>query len=157
MFLHGYFERRFVIDRFQVYNNGFLIEAKVDTDDCATFLNDAMMWLTREAGVIFDDTESRNFYVSHLEAQLNAALSDAFPKFNKIGEQIADVLRSYGHKVPDLTVSSFALSTEPATTFRIERREGTSPDARTYFCIAPLRTSDHLRLLGIAESLFSSH
>jgi len=155
-FLHGYFEHRFVIDRFQVYNNGLLVEAKVDTDECARFLTDVMAWLTEAAGVSFDEADSRSFYLSHVEAQLDVALADSFPKFRELGQLIANTLRSYGHSLPDLNVSSFALSTGSATTFRIERREGTLPEARTYFCTAPLRTTDQLGLLKIAEKILLS-
>ena len=155
-FLHGYFERRIVIDRFQVYNNGLLAEAKADTDDCEQFLNDVMKWVTQEAGLTFDESESRNFYTSHVEAEMDISLPEAFPKFSEFGQQIANAVRSYGHVIPDLAVYSFALASEPSTTFKIERREGTGSDSRTFFCTSPLRTSDQIKLLEVAEKLFHS-
>jgi hypothetical protein len=48
-FLHGFFNNR-VIDRFQVFSNGILAEAKLDTDECDRFLDDLLKWITERGG-----------------------------------------------------------------------------------------------------------
>jgi hypothetical protein len=48
-FLHGFFNNR-VIDRFQVFSNGILAEAKLDTNECDRFLDDLLKWITERGG-----------------------------------------------------------------------------------------------------------
>jgi hypothetical protein len=152
-FLHGYFNNRFVIDKFQVYSNGLLVAAKVSTDECDEFLNDVVDWVTERGGIQYKDTDRKTFYSSNIEAELAAPISAAFPQFSRLGQQVSDALRTYGHIVPDMDVSALALSLDPTSTFRIERREGMPVDERLYFCVAPLRTADHIRLLEEAEKI----
>jgi hypothetical protein len=48
-FLHGHFDHR-VIDKFQVFSNGIVAEAKLDTDECDRFLDDVLKWITERGG-----------------------------------------------------------------------------------------------------------
>lgn len=152
-FIHGYFHQRFVIDKFQVFANGILVEAKVGTYECEEFLDDVIEWVTAHGGIEIDASETKSFYVSQVEVELIAPLSESFSKFRDFGHEVSDVMRSYGHILPDMEVSALALSSDPVAQFKIERREGAAPNARLYFCAAPLRTSDHLGLLEKAETV----
>lgn len=154
-FLHGYFEQRLVIDRFQVFSDGIIAEAKADTDEISRFVDDVIEWVSKEAKVVFDDKDSKNFYASHIECELDFGLPNVFQEFHHFGKNIADVMRSYGHAVPDFVVSYFGFAADTTASFKIERRDGTAPEARTYFCTAPLRTSDQVKLLKAAEKMLS--
>jgi hypothetical protein len=152
-FLHGYFHGRFVIDKFQVFGNGVLVEAKVRTDECEEFIDDVIEWVMAHGGIEIDASETKSFYVSQVEVELIAALSEAFSKFRDFGHQVSNVIRSYGHILPDMEVSALVLSADPVAQFKIERREGAAPNACLYFCAAPLRTADHLGLLENVETI----
>jgi hypothetical protein len=151
--LESRYGNRFVIDRFQVYGNGILVEAKISTDECEAFLDDVTEWTRKEGGIEIDEKIQRTFYTSQIEAHLSAPLSDAFPKLNAFGQKISDCMRSYGHILPDLTLSGLTISSDAATAFRIEGREGSTPETKLYFCVAALRTSDHIRFLEEAETI----
>jgi hypothetical protein len=157
MFLHGYFENA-VIDRLQVYSNGVLAEAKVDTDACDHFLDDLLRWLTTEGGIQFEPTEpASRLYLSQLEVQSDIKLESAFQKLSPLGRQIADILRSYGQGTPDYVPAGFSLGSLYNDTmgFRFEGREGPNAQAGTFFASARLRTSDHLRVLETLTNLLS--
>jgi hypothetical protein len=155
-FLHGDFDGRFVVDKFQVFGNGILVEAKVSTDECEEFLDDVIAWVEQKGGIKIDDTERKSYYVSQVEVELANPLYQAFPKLRDIGQRVSETLRSYGHIIPNLELSGVAVSADPVAMFKIERREGVPPRPgieRLYFCAAPVRTSDHLRLLEVAEKV----
>ena len=87
-FLHGYFQNRIVIDRFQVFQNGMLAEAKINTDECDAFLDDAVEWVKKEGGIgAIEETGSPRFYSSNLEVQGSFSLAEKLPQLNQIGRE----------------------------------------------------------------------
>lgn len=156
-FLHGYFGDRVVIDKFQVYANGLLAEAKVDTDDLEAFLDDVIKWVTERGGFQFEqDPAAPKIYESHLEVETNASLNAALSKFSPLGIQIADVLRGYKQVTPDWEVSGLSFGTArpaDAASFRFERREGASVPHNVFFATSRMRTKDHLKILEEFEAM----
>src|ERR1700730_1547731 len=153
-FLHGYFQNQYVIDRFQVYENGMLAEAKVDTDICDAFLDDVLQWVTSRGGIKFDsETTSPRFYLSQLEMLSDIELNHAFSKIAPMGRRVADVIRSYNQITPDLELSGVSFGSGEATSFKFERREGPSVPRNVFFASARLRTKDHLSLLDDLEGM----
>jgi hypothetical protein len=154
-FLHGFFGNA-VIDRFIVFPNGVLAEAKVDTDGCDRFLDDVLKWIAERGGAEFipNDPTSRA-YLSQLEIQSDVDLTQSFPKFAALGRQIADILRGYGQPTPDYEFSGLSLGTSQsdASGFRFEGREGQNVPHGTFFSQSRLRTGDHLRILEVLKSL----
>src|SRR5918996_3009830 len=67
-FLHGHFQSRLVIDKFQVFQNGMLAEAKADTNECDAFLDEFVGWIQSEFGIsLNEESSSPRFYQSNLE------------------------------------------------------------------------------------------
>jgi hypothetical protein len=158
-FLHGYFDDRIVIDKFQIFQNGLLVESKADTDECDAFLDDALTWLTAGGSAsISRDKVAPRFYASNLEIRASFSLAEKLYSLNKIGVQISRYLQQYGQESIDYELVSlaFAAGAGAAPTFRFERREGAPGEALLYFSAAPLRTSDHLQLLTQLESALTS-
>jgi hypothetical protein len=152
-FLHGYFGT-FVIDKFQIFPNGVLAEAKIDTDECDKFLEDVLKWVKERGGIEFAPSDpSTRLYLSHLEVQSDISLERSFPKLAPLGREIADILRGYGQTTPDYVVSglSFGSIATDASGFRFEGREGPNVPHGIFFTQARLRTSDHLRMLESLE------
>ena len=155
-FLHGYFQQRFVIDRFQIFENGVLAEARVDTDECDEFLDDVFKWVTERAGITIElsATPPRKLYLSQIEVQSNISLNNSFAKVAPLGKQISDIQRGYGQIIPDLEVSGLSFGAAgDATSFKFERREGPSVPTDLYFASSRLRTKDHMKMLEALETL----
>jgi hypothetical protein len=154
--LHGYFQQRFVIDRFQVFENGILAEARVDTDECDEFLDDVLKLVVERAGITIEPstTPQQKLYLSQIEVQSDISLNKSFAKVAPLGRQISDLQRGYGQIIPDLEVSGLSLGTTgDAPSFKFERREGPSVPPDLYFASCRLRTKDHIKMLEALEKL----
>jgi hypothetical protein len=153
--LHGYFQGRIVIDRFQVFAGGFLAEAKADTDEVDAFLDDVTQWVQQQGGVRLEQNPAAaRFYVSHVEMQSSVMLEQAFGEFHDFGREIAVLLRGYNQMTPDFSLTGFTLAGGPEqrpAPFRFEARVDRPPGF--YFCTAPLRTADHIGALNSLESI----
>ncbi len=156
-FLHGVFQDQFVIDKFQVFENGLLVEAKVDTQECEFFLDDVTKWATEQGGFSFiQEATAPKIFLSNIEVKSSASLSKTMAKLSSFGNEIAKVLRSYGNVSPDWTLSGLSFGNSAAgdvTSFRFEQREGTPPPKGIYFSSSRMRTKDHLRVLKVLEEL----
>lgn len=158
-FLHGYFQERFVIDRFQVFDKGLLVEAKLDTDECDEFLNDVLGWAAADGGFTFKpDPNAPRIYLSNIEVQSNISLAKSFIQVAPLGIEIANLMRSYGHITPDWELSGLSFGSggpTDAAQFKFERREGVAPTAEIFFASARMRTKDHLSVLESLEKMLS--
>ncbi len=159
-FLHGYFDNRVVIDKFQVFENGLLAEARVDSDDLDAFLDDVTKWLSVHGGMTFErDPNAFRIYESKLEVETSADLKGAFDKFLPIGRQIADVLRGYNMVTPDWEPSGISFGTVgagDAASFKFERRAGNNVPHNVFFAAARMRTKDHLEVLESLKVVMTS-
>lgn len=149
-FQYGYFNNRVVIDKFQVFENGMLIESKIDTDQCDAFLDDVLKLIDNECGI--DATEedgSARFYYSSLEVQGSFSLAEKFARLHQIGHEIAEKLREYHQNTVDYELLGLLYGPGSGTVpaFRFERRENAPEEKRLYFSAAPLRTGDHMTVL----------
>jgi hypothetical protein len=154
-FLHGYFEQRIVIDKLQIFENGILVEARADTDECEAFLDDAIAWATEQGGFTFQlDASMPRMYQSTLEVQTSALESKLSDKAIATGKRIAETMRGYGVLTPDWLPAGVSFGNGQAgdvASFRFERREGTPPPPHTFFAAAKMRTKDHLKVLEFLE------
>jgi hypothetical protein len=158
-FLHGYFEGRFVIDRFQVFKNGFLAEAKIDTDDCDAFVNDVIQWVQREGALQFiEQPGAPKIYLSHIEVRSNITFANRLSDVSALGLEIASIMRSHGYQAPDWRLSGLAFGNGTpgdAASFKLEAREGPQPQPDLFFATARMRTKEHLYVLEKLETLFA--
>lgn len=158
-FLHGYFQERFVIDRFQVFQNGLLVEAKVDTDECDEFLDDVTSWAIELGGFTFaTDPKAPRIFLSNIEVQSSISLASSLKTVSVLGKDIARIMRGYGHITPDWELSGLAFGNggpADAASFKFERREGVDVPPEIFFATARMRTKDHLSVLGGLETLLS--
>jgi hypothetical protein len=149
-FLHGCFEN-LVIDKFQIFHRGILVEARINTDDCDRFIEDALAWLKERGGIEFThaDQPGNRLYDSQIEVTSDISLDHFVPKLANFGRQVADILRGYGQITPDYVMSglSFGVRTSDTLGFRFEGREVPNVAQRLFFSQSRLRTKDHLRML----------
>ncbi len=163
-FLRGQFQRRWIIDKFQFFSNGILVEGMVSTDELDTFLDEATQWAHTEAGLpVSKDSEVRRSYLSQIEVQADIAMDSAFVKFSKFGKDIRDAILTYGQNALAFEVSGISFNADlvetpmpkPGAAFIFARRENKSFNTGLYFSSAPLRSSDHLRFLETLQELLT--
>ncbi len=101
-FQYGYFENQIVIDKFQVFQNGMLVEAKINTDKCDAFLDNVVELIGKEGGIsATKESDSARFYYSNLEVHGSFSLAEGLPQLHQIGRKIVEKLREYHQTTVD--------------------------------------------------------
>lgn len=154
-FLRGNFDGR-VIERFQVYLDGLVVEGQGTTSDMDNFLDDFAEWVERTASVkVGDIADGNRYYISSVEVSSDILIESFLNILTITGQDVAKYIRLYGHETNDFIVKGFHLGTDaPLPTFTFERRE--NKPSGTYFSSAPLRTVDHLHVLERLETLMAA-
>jgi len=160
VFEHGKFVDS-VIRKFSSHNDGMVAETSAGTNNAEEFLDDFVKWSCKEFGAtVLEINDAYRFYDSHLIVQMEIDLEEkmAFIKF--ITDELSSEIKNYGIIPLDYHASGFSLSTDntevrglSTTSFRIDRRIGQRFSNNLYYCTAPLKTADHIRLLGKIENL----
>jgi hypothetical protein len=147
----------------EVYNDGVVITAK-STDVAEVFLIDLVTWLVQVHGFRIDDESlRRRLYASEVTVQFSKNANTLLKKF----EQVSDALTStYKSLYPGLErkiemnalTFDFDRSKAPSGigavgAFKFERQVNEPYSENRFFCIAPLRTADHLAILQTLETL----
>lgn len=150
-----------VINNFQVFNDGLVVNTTAYAEDADLFLDDVIEWTSKTFGTTIDkNLPVHKLYTSNIEFHSDFSLNMYFPQAPKIGKQITDLLESYGQKPLPFEVSSFFLhldttqmKTPITTAFSVARREKMPFNSNIYFASAPLKTADLLTLLEQLEKL----
>ena len=160
VFEHGKFVDS-VIRKFSTHNDGMVAETSAGTNNAEEFLDDFVKWSCEKFGAtVLEINDAYRVYDSHLIVQMEIDLEEkmAFIKF--INDELSSEIKNYGIIPLDYHASGFSLSTDSAevrglstSSFRIDRRIGQRFSNNLYYCTAPLKTADHIRLLGKIENL----
>ncbi len=156
-FLHGFLPDHGVIDRFQIFQNGLLVEAKADTDVCDAFLDDAVAWAVKEAGIkIGPNAEFPGTpYMSQIAFESDVDLGAAFDVLQSVTTSLNEAIISYGLPSFHAEPSGFQIVTDTTSggwLYRFERRVNVPFAAKQFFSSSPLRTRDHIRLVEALEA-----
>jgi hypothetical protein len=160
-FKHGIFQRKYVIDKAMIYNNGFLAEGSIPTDACYDFISDIIEWAAKEAGIVVSPEEDKPIlYSSTVNIELDINMEKHLYLVNPIGEAISQKLSQYGSSFPQFEPAGILLwssvVTQGPSPFRLERLAGAPFELNHYFSTCPLRTQDHLEILETVESVFKA-
>lgn len=151
--------KEIVIDSFQIFDNGVLVNTKAYTEEADLFLDDVIKWITDTFGSsIYPLSSTTKIFSSMLEIKTDVSLDSYFPKSNKVGKQISEMLKDFGFKTPSYNISSFSMHFDihqkiapiPAA-FSLSRRENQPYSSNLYFSSAPLLTSQHIGFLRSLE------
>ncbi len=159
----GRVSEEIVIDSFQVFNDGLVVNTKAFVEDAELFLDDVIVWVTQTFGYnILDDPPVQRTYISQIEVAFPGSLLPLFDKIGILNKRITTALTSYGKVPPSYEVSGFILHCDTTkvlppipTGFTFERRAQHPYTSNLYFSSAPLKTSDHLKVLEELEKLAS--
>ena len=156
-FRHGKFHsngRDIVIDVFQVFNNGLLVDTREDTEDAERFIDDVVEWGSKTYGLVVSEAPVEHVYLSNLELFLTNSLSTYIPIAPKLSGEISHYLTEYGIKHEPFETVNFVLNFDRVrlpnsvlTNFTLQRREGVPFSSGLYFSSAPLKTKDHIAIL----------
>ena len=155
-FVQGLFEG-YAID-LEVLENGVKALSKQSTDLCDIFIDDLFRYATR-MGAQFEEVNELRVYSSAVEFEMNGDFDREFAKFASVGARIGAKVAGYGgpedsYRGIGWTFVGRLVGPAPAP-FRIERRVNHPFDANVFYSIAPLRTQDHLDVLGEIERLIA--
>ena len=157
-FRMGVFEEN-AIDSFEVYTDGVVARGRCNSDVLDAFLDDAEHWFNSalEARRIETHSISRN-YESGVVIQATDALLSALSPLDRVCSAISSSLQKANGANIAFHPFGFVLSPEDTkisglrpVQFRLERKLGTDFDKGLFMSNAPLRTDDHLKLLGYIE------
>jgi hypothetical protein len=156
--------RTIVILEMNFFQGAVTADVGTSTDDAELVVEDVL----NAASSFLTVTDPRGLYISQVELQLDVSLESASPIIGWIGGRLSEVVGRYesGGQSPDSAVPAFlttslVLNPDPnqyavTSDFRIERRANRPYPENVYFSQAPLRTSDHVALLGEFEDALRS-
>jgi hypothetical protein len=151
-----------LIDRFQIYTNGVLVQTRTYSTVADLFLDDLLTWAIERFQLSYlDDSPVRKGYLSQLNVFLDADLNTFMRGISSLSKKVNALIEKYGQKAPTFEVSGFSLHGDTTqqiplpvpTVFSIERKAQVPYKSKTYFAQAPLTTTDHLEALELLEKI----
>lgn len=151
----------FPVHQLAIFQNGDSVSA-MDTDVAEMILDDYTAKLDANFGFRFANKPQKRYYLSSIVVELAHGIGKQIAGLRKIGEILTrEIPRegmpfdtkalAFGWGDPAaLTLSSPALLER--ADFTIERRAGEPYERNRYFSSAPVRTSEHVRILELIEA-----
>src|SRR5262249_25671665 len=128
------------------------------TDDADRALNDFLSWGVEALKMKPPQTIFRRDYASWLAVDFDAQIGLLLARHSQLQRLVIESYeRTYETKV-DFQLQRIAFSNDPMkgeyvnVGYSIERRANAPYELNRFFCIAPLRTEDHLELLRQIEA-----
>ena len=156
-FRHGIFDRRTVIDKAMIYNNGILAEGAITTQECLDFISDVVNWASDDVGIKIANASDRPvLYNSPLHVEAKLDINRHFQLMAPISRLITDKVIGYGAPMSPFEVAGLSIQSGVVqTVFRIEKLAGAAMDSNLYFSTAPLSTIDHMEVLTAIEAMLT--
>ncbi len=159
-FRHGLFEGN-AIESVDVYDDGVVIASRTDTDILDKFIDDFVLWLKKDHDLAMIKTHKiSKVYSSTLLVESDRDMFKPFRAYAEICHMVENALRqscglevmyeNFGFTLSADQTQNPALKPVP---FRFERKEGIDFSYKKFFAIAPLKTSQHLKILHQMEKL----
>lgn len=143
------------VQSFSIHNDGVVVRTNT-TEHADGFFGDLINWLIEDFGC--RRVPIKSHYLSEIVVDFERPMANALNNYNKL---VSLVLSSVDENreasaaaFSSLSIEFFASAGE-IPKFIIERRQGTTMEEERYFCSAPLKTEEHLRVLEEIERLLS--
>lgn len=156
-------DAKYPFTQLSVLPNGDVVTAQ-NTDLAERILDDYMHTLDEKLGYKFAPSRKFLTYVSNLVVEFDPALENRLSVLGRLSKFLEDRIgKPDGFKLKRLAFGSGNVTAVPvislemfdSSDFLIERRTGSAYSENRYFCSAPLRTADHIKVLEDLETLFS--
>ena len=159
IFQHGQLktdDKAIVVNELKIYNDGILATAR-NTDECDLIADDVIEWAINTLGYRPPETQIPRTYTSTIVVEFDDRIERAFKVIDIIGPKLSNLLkRAYSFDI-DIELLRFSIAADPhkvpqytQSEFAIERRTGEragGPFENRFYCVAPVRTSEHQELL----------
>ncbi len=148
------------IDLLEIFQDGIVVTAKSPTKGIEAFIEDLITWGTEEFGLKKIETYNVNLaYESHLLIKSDKPILSVLEPLKNVQLLVKEMLFASTKIDADFDHFGFNLSADPTNIagmkparFTLERKIGAAFDRNLYFSVAPLKTSDHLKVLEVLES-----
>ncbi len=152
-----------IIDSLHVLENGVLVSTRGTVESADLFLDDLFDWGANTFGSItVESTPIMKNFFSQIEIQLDSDIMLHLQKADILCDKISSSLSEYGHGSYTFQPYGFSLHFDatqlPAqrlapNQFIIERKQQMPYKENIFVSSAPLKTTDHLKLLEELEKL----
>lgn len=145
-----------------MFNDGLVVDTRSSTKDSDTFLNDLLIWVSTEFGLVpYQEVLKSKVYVSELWVQTDKSLNSLNPNLDKFAKRITSLIEGHSHHPIAYETSGIMFWTDPSVInppnpFRFERIIDRPFSENRYYSAAPLQTEIHLEMLEELESILSS-
>lgn len=164
VFTGGQFQAReeiFLAIELRIYNDGVIADTRSSTDDTDLFLADVFQSAAKEFSLPYrHEIIRKKMYVSELNVRTDRKLTTINPRLTEFASKLSELqgMRSLPGttSLVELCGLSFWADGAPNPTvqsFRFERKHGTGFSEDRYYSIAPLRTTNHLKMLEDLETI----
>jgi hypothetical protein len=142
----------------EIYNDGIIVTTS-NTDDSDTVFDDFAGWAIQTFNLREPTTKIPRRHASNVVVDFDVSLSSFIRNFELISKLISSAFATTTGISHDLHVARLSIGADPATsrvaqvqsTLTLEPRGGQPFTSNRYFSGAPLRTQEHLDLLGALE------
>ncbi len=137
-----------------LHDDGLVAETRSSTDDSDAFLEDLLSWLEKEYDLpSYTDLGIRKIYASELYVQFQNPISVFSERFSAFADSIETGL---GPNQPNpMHLAGLIFGSDPTnkqqSLVRIEREANIPFKENRYYSYAPIKTSEHLKLLELFE------
>jgi hypothetical protein len=156
-------DEKIVVVAIALIVNGDIVSA-VTTESADMILDDLTENLERVFGFRYSTATQRRIYQSNITVQFEGPLEARFEGLSRIEAilnreierpklpfKIKRLAFGYGDVITTEQQSQPNLDIIERTDFIIERRAGAAYELNRYFCTAPLKTTEHIRVLELLE------
>jgi hypothetical protein len=149
------------INEFQVYPDGLIASARAPTELVDAFVSDLLSWSEKKLGLVQSPLATpEKFVESAIVVKSAGDLARSLLPMTDAVDLVNTALHAYPNWQPYVP-SGFALEPDPAAyvarrrpiRFGIERRVNIPFRDNIFFSVAPLHTTEHLKLLGDLETV----
>jgi hypothetical protein len=152
----------FRITEFSIFRDGLVIIA-TKTDGSEAFLEDVIAYMQKEFSFRDFETKPRRYFQSQIIVEFDRSPENLLKSLGKLTSVVSAPLEQiYGMRIPmkfgrlDFDFDKMSKSNpSPAVVqrFILERRSGIPFEKERYYSAAPMRTSDHEKVLEEIEGL----
>lgn len=146
------------LDSLALHDDGVVLESRAPTEYLERVLDHLLEEISRSYGfVIYKSHKIDRFYQSALTITSDKQLLQALDTLKSMQASIeisllndSGITCKYAPFGVAFACDTIETAVKPIE-FRMERKSGVSFDFNQYFCVAPLKTESHLKLLGELE------
>lgn len=150
------------ISKFEVYNDGFVVEAKTNSKVLDAFMDEVVAWSAETFGFrVAGNSKPERHHESTLIVTAGTDIAKAFAPRAEIVEALNKALGKEGYAPRKFQAAGMIMSPDPTAEgskkieprFLIDRRMGLPFAENVFYSQAPLPTDDHLAVLERVEDL----